>query len=62
MTALAREMGGVRQEASSIRHMVIKSPRGSTTEMLILAPIATTFGVGRGLGWRGRFSGGGLFR
>src|SRR5882724_11909937 len=41
-TALAREMGGVRQEAPSVRHMVIKSPRGSTTEMLILAPIAIT--------------------
>src|SRR5262249_29065552 len=44
-TALAREIGGVRQEAPSVRHMVIKSPRGSTTEMLILAPIASTLAL-----------------
>src|SRR5262245_4246279 len=41
-TALAREMGGVRQEASSVRNMAIKSPRGSTTDTLIFAPIAIT--------------------
>src|SRR5262245_9565570 len=41
-TALAREIGGVRQEAPSVRNMAIKSPRGSTTDTLILAPIAIT--------------------
>jgi hypothetical protein len=35
----------VRQEAPSVRHMVIKSPRGSTTEMLILTPIAITLAL-----------------
>src|SRR5712691_4213899 len=44
-TALAREIGGVRQEAPSVRHMVIKSPRGSTTDMLILTPIAITLAL-----------------
>src|SRR5215471_45624 len=41
-TALAREISGVRQEAPSVRNMAIKSPRGSTTDTLILAPIAIT--------------------
>src|SRR5215831_16441517 len=41
-TALAREIGGVRQDAPSVRNMAIKSPRGSTTDTLILAPIAIT--------------------
>src|SRR5215831_1512699 len=36
-TALAREIGGVRQEAPSVRNMASKSPRGSTTDTLILA-------------------------
>src|SRR5687768_11489733 len=41
-TALAREIGGVRHDAPSVRHMVIKSPLGSTTETLMLAPICST--------------------
>src|SRR6266542_1604651 len=44
-TALAREIGGVRQEAPYVRHMAIKSPRGSTTDMLMLAPIAITLAL-----------------
>jgi len=44
-TALPRETTGVRQGAPSILHMVIRSPRGSTTEMLILTPSSIIFAL-----------------
>ena len=44
-SAFAREIAGVRQDAPSVRNMPSRSPRGSTTETLILAPISSTFAL-----------------